>query len=213
VGLALACAIEAVTAASVLEKLNDPQIVHLPLTGLPYPGEYWPIVTGLLPRRGGPGCQRAWLGVASGSLAYVVLLDQQTYSNHLYLFAILAAMLALRGRYVALVLKGQLTLVYFFAAVSKLNPAFLSGLVIAGSLRPEFDRLRTPWVLVPLAVSAIGLELFIADSLWVPRRRSRAATFGILMHVSFVVLMNNTVSLAAFGIACVSLYPLFWHDD
>ena len=215
VGVALASAIEALGVSRVLEKLNEPQIVHLPLSGLPYPGAYWPVLTGLwlLAAAGLAVNVRGSGWLLAGCLAYVVLLDQQTYSNHLYLFAILAALVTLKGSHVVLALKGQLTLVYFFAAVSKLNLAFLSGLVIAGSLRPEFDWLRTPWLLIPLAISAIVAELFIADSLWVARRRLYAAVVGIMMHTSFVVLMNNAVPLTAFGIACLSLYPLFWEAD
>lgn len=214
VGVALAAAIEAVNAAPVLNRLSMPSIVHLPLAGLPYPGDAWPLLTGLwllaavalaVNVRGS-----GW--ILAACLGYVVLLDQQTYSNHLMLFAILSAMHALRA-YVPLMLKSQLTLVYFFAAVSKVNVAFLSGVVIAGSLRPQFAWMRSPWLLVPMAVSAIAAELFIADALWIPRRQRWAVALGVALHVGFVVLMDNTVSLLAFGLACVSMYPLFLEPE
>lgn len=214
--LALAATVEAAATRDVLHALTRPDILHLPISGLPYPSMEWAdalVLAWILGAAMMAGGSQAGAGVLSLSIGYVLLLDQQTYSNHLYLMAMIAALLSLPATQRSvqiLALKSQLTLVYFFAAVSKLNAAFLSGIVIAGSLRPIFDWMRTPLVLVPLALSAIAIELYLSDSLWVPSRRKIAAVLGVALHVGFVVMMDNTRALATFGLACVSLYPLFW---
>ena len=90
-------------------------------------------------------------------VGYVLTLDQQTYSNHLYLLSLLSVLLALahteRHREPALtLLRWQLVVVYAFAAASKVNADFLSGRVIAENLPPAFSALaagpsrrRRPW--------------------------------------------------------------------
>lgn len=215
IGVGLAAAVELLALSSVLADLHAPGIIRLPLVGLPYlpPGWVpWFIGLGILACALFAAGARVAGWIVAGCLGYVVLLDQQTYSNHLYLLVLLSGLLALPdGPTLRLLLKSQLTLVYVFAAVSKLNPAYLSGLLIAGSLRPWFDWLRTPWLLVPLALGSIAMELFIADQLWT-KRRTLAAAAGVALHLGFVLLMDNTRALSVFGLACLGLYPLFWND-
>ena len=220
----------AVSAAAIVElfplltvftRFEEPSILRLPIMGLPYPGEAAAMLLAIVWVASALAltCGLAGGGyVLAGCLGYVVLLDQQTYSNHNFLLAILAGLLGLstapRYRDTAVLgLKAQLTLVYFFAAASKINFAFLAGVTIAGSLRPEFAFLRTPWILVPLAFAAIGTELFVADAIWQPRWRRAAVIAGVGLHIGCVAIMNETRALMMFAIACVSLYPLFWLDE
>ena len=219
--VSVAAIVELFPLLTVLSRFGEPSILRLPIMGLPYPGETAAMLLAVV-----------WVasalaltgGLAGGGyvlaccLSYVVLLDQQTYSNHNLLLAILAGLLGLsttaRHRDTAVLgLKAQLTLVYFFAAASKINFAFLSGVTIAGSLRPEFAFLRTPWILVPMAFAAIGSELFVADAIWQPRWRRAAVIAGVGLHIGCIVIMNQTRALLMFTITCVSLYPLFWLDE
>ena len=50
----------------------------------------------------------------------------------------------------------------------------------------------------------------IGIGLWFRATRRVAVVFGLGLHLSIVVLMNNeTPALIAFAITCLSLYPLF----
>ena len=126
----------------------DPLIVQMPLFPWPRPSTF--IVTCILVAWAGLGAAVA-AGIAvrvtgallAASIGYVVTLDQQTYSSHVYLLALTSGLLAVAhtksGREPAVaLLRWQLIIVYAFAAASKINPVFLSGLVIAANLRPVF---------------------------------------------------------------------------
>jgi hypothetical protein len=170
---------------------------------------------------------------ASGPLLLVcvvtpLVLDSQTYSNHLYLMAWLVILLVIadsgagravigRDRPVAnwtvLLIALQISLVYFFSAINKLNPEFLSGEVLAGSLSgglvPFPESLRTPRFLAPLAIGAIMAESFLAFGLWSPRLRRLAFAVGVVLHASITLLMADTMELAVFSALMLSTYPLF----
>ena len=83
------------------------------------------------------------------AVVFVIALDRQTYSNHLYLMAWLTALLvaadagdglAIRTErrrvtfWPVILLCLQLTIVYVFSALTKINDSFLSGEVLAGVL-------------------------------------------------------------------------------
>jgi hypothetical protein len=221
VGVGVASIGELFPMLTVLNRFEEPGILRLPIAGFPYPGETAAMVLAVVWASAALGLAIGFAGggfVLASCIGYVVLLDQQTYSNHNFLLAILSVLLGLstmrRHRDTAVLgLKAQLTLVYFFAAASKINFAFLSGVTIAGSLRPEFALLRTPWILVPLACAAVATELFVADAIWQPKWRRAAVIAGVGLHVCCVVIMDSTRALSMFAIACMSLYPLFWLGD
>jgi hypothetical protein len=100
----------------------------------------------------------------------------------------------------------QLSVCYFFAALSKLNPVFLDGSALAS------------WVRWPLPESMFGImavgtvvtELFLALGLWWRPTRVLAAAVGVGLHLSIVLGMKEqTVPLIAFTLACVPTYALF----
>ena len=84
------------------------------------------------------------------SMAYTLFFDQQLYSNHLYLATLVVLLLTIAdsaarwsldarrlGRrdlileWPTLLLKIQISIVYFYAALLKINPQYLSGTMIA----------------------------------------------------------------------------------
>lgn len=157
----------------------------------------------------------------------ILLWDQQTYSNHLWLGLILVALLIpahlpprgraeqLRGSddpgappaWPLLLMKVQLSVCYAFAGLSKLNPAFLSGVPLAGWMRWELPA----WLTVGAAAGTVAAELFLALGLWFSRTRRLAVLLGVGLHLSIVVLLaSQTVALTAFALMCGCLYPLFF---
>jgi hypothetical protein len=114
-----------------------------------------------------------------------------------------------------LLFKTQLTAVYLFAALSKVNPYFLSGKIIEQELstsglasavgNPSTD------LLCFLAAGVVIAELVLAIGLWLPRWRKTAMVTGVLLHLNMILLMPGTVQLdlLAFALACFSVYPQF----
>jgi predicted DCC family thiol-disulfide oxidoreductase YuxK len=111
----------------------------------------------------------------------------------------------------------QLSLVYGFSGLSKLNEDFMSGQVLAGVLRggivPFPEALVTPRFLSVLAALAVMTELFIALFIWSKRFRPAAFILGLGFHVSLILLMAPTGELAVFALQMLALYPLFLSSD
>jgi hypothetical protein len=163
-----------------------------------------------------------------GTVVFTLALDQQTYSNHLYLLAWLVLLLTVADagaglnlsrrdrpvvRWPVLLIMMQLSIVYGFSAITKINSDFVSGRVLAGSLRGgivEFpEALRTPEVLSVLALVVIALELFVAVFIWRARFRPAVFILGLGLHASIILLMPDTIQLLVFALEMLALYPLF----
>ncbi|MCB0062275.1 MAG: HTTM domain-containing protein [Caldilineaceae bacterium] len=173
------------------------------------------------------------------AIGFVLIYDQQLYSNHLYLLALLVFLLtlgdsgaqwsidAMRGggkttvqAWPILLIKVQISVVYFFAAVSKIMPDYLSGQVLVHVLHADF--LATPlfaaWspLMLPLLASlSIGVELFIAFALWFPRLRWVALLAGIGLHGMIILLMAwphpfTVLQLTVFEATIMTPYLLFF---
>ena len=144
-----------------MERLIQPATLRLPyLAGLPaLTPAAAPIMIGVWLVAGTLfmlGWRARWTGgLLAATLLVYVLLDEQTYSNHVYLLSLFVALLVLadsgavlsldarrRGpratvpAWPVFLLRAQLSIVYGFTAVSKLNGAFLSGEVLATQLIP-----------------------------------------------------------------------------
>jgi hypothetical protein len=221
VGIGLAATLKALELWPLLDRLAaDPRIVAMPLA--PWPRPSAAVASWLAATWAALG-----LTVAAGKhvpitgaflaalVGYVLTLDQQTYSNHLYLLSLFAALLALahtaRHRAATLnLLRWQLVVVYAFGAASKLNADFLSGRVIAENLQPTFGLPEGGTIAAALAAAAIATEAFIAWSLLRPAWRKAGAVVGIALHVVFVLVIVQTVAMFAFAVLCLSIYPLFF---
>lgn len=165
----------------------------------------------------------ACLTIAAGNLLLIAA-DHQLYSNHRFFLVVLCVAFAwacsdrawapgARSRRAAgdgrvpwwpqLVVVAAVSACYLFAGLSKANPEFLSGDLIA-SLSPSWVPARlAAWATVPTEI-AIGLGLW-----WRPVRRA-AMALGVLLHLSIIVLLSAPVVFAAFALLCLAAYPLVW---
>ena len=210
IGIGLAATAKALELFPLVDRLaSDPRIVQMPLIPWPRPSAavaHWLMIVwaglGLVVAAG------AAVPVTGALLAavigYVVTLDQQTYSNHVYLLSLVSLLLALahtdRQREAAVsLLRWQLIVVYAFAAASKIDAEFLSGSVIAANLRPAFAGLAATRMPAVLAAAAIVGEAFVAWSLLRPRWRVAGVIVGVGLHVGFIVAITQTVRLRLGG--------------
>jgi hypothetical protein len=192
----------------------------------------------------------AWLGAAisftigwktrfAGALlfcltGYTLLLDQQTYSNHLYLLVLIVLLLTIadsgavfaleaqgRGRWKSipawplLLLKIQVSVVYGFSALAKITPGYLSGTVLSRNLRQSGflvvpQSWRVPAAMSFVAVISIVLELFLALGLWVSRLHLIAVLTCVVFHALLIATLNShRVALGIFAVEMIALYSLF----
>jgi hypothetical protein len=172
-------------------------------------------------------------------MAYTLFFDQQLYSNHLYLATLVVLLLTIAdsgarfsldarrmgGRdliveWPILLLKIQISIVYFYAGLLKINPQYLSGTMIAGFW--PFSQLAAlpgawpPAIVLPLiAWASILLEFFLAAALWVPRLRWLALVAGVGFHMAIIWTGGAhpgvpDIPFAIFAMVTVAPYALFF---
>jgi hypothetical protein len=213
--------------ATHLLRLASPDVARLP-----YALPTVPVSPALALGVGGAGLLLAaaftcgWRVGATGAglsavLAFVLVLDGQTYSNHLYLAATLVVLLT--WAHVArdpagplLLLRAQASIVYGFSGLAKLSPDFLSGLALVSVLPPSVRReLIERGIALPVAVglsaATIVLELWIAASLWRPLVRRHAMVVGVVLHAGMIagVASGGRPALLGFALLMFALYLLF----
>jgi hypothetical protein len=170
----------------------------------------------------------------TSAILLTIWIDQQFYSNHLYLLGTAVALMSIAGagsrlsidarrglvsptvpRWSVLLIKFQLTSVYFFAAVTKLNDNFLSGAVMERAFDPAMrERVERFIALDTLAPLAIVTELFLAFAFWSKRLRYLALPAGLGFHLLNVLIMgrSGTVNLSIFALIMLSLMIVFFTD-
>lgn len=160
--------------------------------------------------------------VIVAALALTFASNFHLFSQHLYVFIAIGVILLL-NQSVVFLLKVQLSIAYGFAALSKLNEAFLSGTVIYDSAvhRPFWEHLivfdPTSALLIPLSIAAVCTEAFLAIGFWFRATRWVALTIGLGFHTVMLVLMAATPwslwRLSIFGFLMVLLYAPFFSDE
>ncbi|MFW5419772.1 HTTM domain-containing protein [Nocardiopsis sp. CNT-189] len=167
-------------------------------------------------------------GLVSLCAWYTLLLDERTYSNHLLLLALLALFLAASGGgslragrgvrvpgAAAFLVMTQVSTMYAFAGIAKINPSFFAGDVFVRSVGTDaalisFAPERFPSLLLTAgAVGAVCLELFLAAGLWFRTTRRWAFLGGVLLHTTFLLTMSRPLPLLCFALLSWSAYPLF----
>ncbi|MEJ8281218.1 HTTM domain-containing protein [Pseudonocardia spirodelae] len=115
-----------------------------------------------------------------------------------------------------LVLRAQITVVYAYAAISKIRPDFLSGNGLASWARDSVlvpAAALVPAVLVPMAFGAVLTELFVAFALWSSRLRPAAVVAGVGLHLGMIVVLSDglhaVVELGLFATLTCGGYLLF----
>lgn len=176
------------------------------------------------------------LGTALSTLllAGTLLADQQFYSNHLYLMTLVGFLLSMSDcgaafsldsrrhgetfavpLWPASLLRALLTIVYAFAVMTKMNPIYLTGHVMARSM---------PWLpagatalIIAVSLAGAGAEGFLAWALWSRKWRAWAYPVGLLLHAGMVLGVAGTpevhLEIFIFFLVTVSLYLLFLPAD
>ena len=227
----------------ILRRVLVDGILPLPLApGLPVLPAAW--LNGLLALwvAAGVAFLVGWRTTAAGVvlaavMTYVTLVSQQSYSNHLYLLVWEVGLLTAAGAGAAVsldargsaagtvraspvfLLKVQLTVLYGFAAVTKINPEYLSGAVLAGAMRWDGPLalpagLRTPALLSLAAFASVAAEALLAVVLWSPRWRKAGAALGVALHLGMAAMIpfSELSDILVFATSAIGLYPLFFDD-
>lgn len=175
--------------------------------------------------------------LAVAGLTAFFILFTHLYANHFYLLGTLALLLSLTdcGAYGSLdsrrrgireqvpqlpvtLIQIQISVVYLFSALSKVNEEFLPGsalfhLAQEAVVPPDLE----PFAYVPLfmgiAVGVVVLELFIAVGLWFDRVRPAVFGIGLALHTGMILILSDRFRFAGrlmvFALLALSCYLLF----
>lgn len=161
--------------------------------------------------------------VAGLAVFSFVVTSWRMYNHHVVLMITVALILLLFDRAEQpTLLKVQLSIVYGFAAVTKLNAAYISGAVLDSKLASSdaWQHLHLsalPAAVLPtLAVVSIVVEAGLAVALWFKAMRGPAAVIGVVFHITMVALMAygivSVVRLAVFSGLMLALYLPFFAE-
>ncbi len=180
----------------------------------------------------------AWYRVAAWAtfvlLAYVFLLEQSRYLNHVYLMCLLAFLLAVvpaqrtwsvdawragRDRPVPAwsmtIVRFQVGAMYAFAALAKLNPDWLAGMPMDRWLSSRGDLpvigplTRLPDAHLLFAYGGLAIDLLAVPALvW---RRSRPYAFALL--VAFHLANDQMFSIGVFPALAIAVTTSFFDHD
>ena len=242
IGVGIAVMMKAIERLPALEQLNDPEVIRVPyLADQPTLSDVPALAVVAVWLGLGAAFTLGARTTLTGSvlavlLGLVLFSDQQLYSNHLYLLTWLVALLVLARSGSALsldalrhgeaptipawpvaLLQLQVVVVYAYAGLTKINPEYLSGSVVAVSLRETGPlALPTAWQsFEPMAVASmlsILTEIGIALALMLPRWRRTAFVVGLGLHIVITLWLEPTLPLAIFGLMILAPYALFLDD-
>ncbi len=236
--VALAALAELLQLVPAILRVSDPDILRAPV--LPGLVEQSPIVlavAGSVWAASGFAFLLGWKTRTAGillvgAMVAVVLTEQQLYSNHLYLQLLICCLLvaADSGAHFSLdsrsgpprktpewplfLMRLQLSIVYVFAALSKVNDVYLSGVMVASTFRYN-GAFSVPWVFasplvaVPLSWMTIILEMYLALAIWSARSRPFVFVLGFGLHAAFLLMLNGAAGFAIFGVTMLALYLPF----
>jgi len=237
--IGLAAVLKALERAPILDRMSDAGVLAVPYVAsqpsiTAVPSALVVIVWVVLGAAFAAGAFTTLVGVGLTSvMAAVLFSDQQLFSNHLYLLIWLVALLTLarsgaalsvdahRGRgspsvpaWPIALLRLQVVVLYGFAALSKLNATYLSGTVVAVSLRRDGplavpDAWRSFEVMAVASILSFLFELGLAMGLLLPRWRRTAFVVGLGLHVSIALWLEPTFPLVIFAIMSLGPYLLF----
>lgn len=165
----------------------------------------------------GKGVRVAALIMAAGFFTFILALG--LYNHHTYLLAAIAVIFAI-GVHEVFLLKMQMSVVYFYAAITKLNETYLSGTELYASMvgRPLWQVLvgvePAPAFLMGLAGLSILVEGFLGFGFWFRRTRWVALVVGAGFHLTLIAAMTrgleSGLNLGIYGFALMAFYVLFF---
>lgn len=156
--------------------------------------------------------------------AALIKVGQPIYNQHFYLIASIALLIAIFGgtdRMIAL--KAQLSIMYGFAALAKINADFLSGGVIESVVLERYfwDRIlgdpQAPRFLVlSMTFGGIATEAWLAVGFWFKKTKWLTLVLGLsfqlVLLLFFSTSMLHLLRLAVFGLLAILLYVPFFTD-
>ncbi len=154
-------------------------------------------------------------GLLLGSGAALAV-DQQNYSNHTFLIWSLAALIVIAGSsspwLLGLTVRSQISIVYIFAALSKIRDPWWSGEILRrsadGIVGLVIARDLPDRSLVALAVWIIGVECALAALVWWEHGRTVALTAAVAFHGGVIAVVGNDLGLVVFALAMLSHFAL-----
>lgn len=161
---------------------------------------------------------RAWwalIALSGAALCYDSPLELRRQHMVLLIGLALAAVLASGAGERTLLWRTQLTALYGFAVLAKLNESFLAGNVLArdiidGPVWSGFLGTPGPWLLIAASVAVVATELALAVALWVPRLHRIGLGLAVLVHGGALLLLTTSplvaLRLVVFGGAAVITY-------
>jgi len=197
-------ALKAVDLAAALPQETDGSVAY-PLLALWVAGALLLIID----RRPSLGA-----GAVAASGTAIIFTTPGLYYSHFYLLVVVAVVLALFAQeHQRTLLRAQLSIVYGFGALTKVNGTYLSGEVLEVWLArsPLFGGLALPtWMLVSAAVLSVLCEGFLAVGLWFVRTRVVAVVVGIAFHAGILIAVPDGPTLAIYAGTMFALYWLFF---
>ncbi|HEY4240041.1 MAG TPA: HTTM domain-containing protein [Kofleriaceae bacterium] len=104
----------------------------------------------------------------------------------------------------------QLAILYLWAAISKLSPAWLDGRTLGGQLSGSLRSLIDSTVGISLASKLVVLtELGLAATIWSKRTAAIAAPIGLLFHLGIVA---SGLEIGLFAWLMIAIYALVIPD-
>jgi hypothetical protein len=164
---------------------------------------------------------------AAGLVALAaILLSGGHYSNHLYLLTLVLALVALsdcerahavrvRGAgpvpgWPLLLMRAQLSIVYVFAGIAKLNAEFLSGETMghlfANAVLPAP---ALPSLVLVLSWATVAAEIFVGLAVWSERLRPWAFALVLPLHAVMPLVAPDAMQLAGIAIFALLMLVLF----
>lgn len=148
---------------------------------------------------------------------YLMALDSNLYANNTYTLTLILFLFTLPDytqptipRWQSLLPRLQVTIIYAYSAIFKMNANFLSGATTSRSMRLPEAWLDTPLPAL-LAFGALAIEVFIPIALWLPRLRPAAFAAGALLHLAIIIGMERlyTGAMISFSITMLAPFLLF----
>lgn len=230
--LSLAVLVKVIYLAFYLPRILHPDLIALPvLLFLPrmsqHYASYFVLVIAILAVLFAVQRFMRFAGVALVlALTYVLLVDEQAYGNHLYLLILLTALVSLAG-FSALedrvsywpffLCKFQISVVYFYGGLSKINDVYLSGTILYGVWGETLfgripDTPETHILFSGLAALSIIFEVALAMALWFERWRKLATIMGIAFHATILLTFGpgERYNLIVFCFLMACGYRAFW---
>ncbi|MBW3591342.1 MAG: HTTM domain-containing protein [Actinobacteria bacterium] len=235
IGVGIAAMLAAVELSSVLADLDDPAVVRVPrfewIADIP-PEAVVPFL--VLWMLAGLAFCLGWNTRPAGALligllGYVLVLDQQLYANHLYLLTLMIllltlghsdASLSIRARrhggretipaWPVVLIRTQVSIVYAFAAISKLNLPYIAGAVLLLNSPVAGIESLPHWIFIAAAVASVAVEAFLTVAFWIRRFRTGAVVVGVGFHLIILASVRVVPDLITFAVLMASAYLAFF---